>query len=233
MRIFHEMTLDRAGALESNARVGPVGTDRRFCERQHSGVTRPPQAEGAFGRVSKIAGLMRCVGGVLILAALGVSGQRCTAGGSVPSATNRVILTWGSLGPGTQYYVQTSTNLLVWTAATNTVTTNAVLTFTGDKSRTFRLWASNAPPQSATLAWNPGVPSTDVAGYFIYYGVSTRSYTNRLDAELGTNGTVSNLVAGTTYYFAATAYTTSGLESDFSDEVVWQRPLWLRIQRLP
>ena len=85
----------------------------------------------------------------------------------------------------------------------------------------------------ATLAWDPSAPSTDVAGYFIYYGVSTRSYTNRVDVGLGTNGVVSNLVAGTTYYFAMTAYTSSGLESDFSNEAVWQSPLRLKIQRSP
>jgi hypothetical protein len=170
---------------------------------------------------------------ILLLAVLGASGQWRAAAIVVPPATNQVVLTWGSLGPGTQYYVQTSTDLLTWTAATNTSAMNVSLALTGDKARTFRLWASNAPQQSVTLAWDPSVPSTDVAGYFIYYGESTRSYTNKVDIGLGTSAVVSNLVAGTTYYFVTTAYTASGLESDFSSEVVWQSPLRLEIQRSP
>lgn len=146
---------------------------------------------------------------------------------------DRVVLSWDSLVPGTQYYVQTSTNLLTWTAATNTTATNVSLTFTGGKARMFRLSASNAPPQSAMLAWDPSVPSTDVTGYSICYGVSTGSYTDIVDIGPGTNGVVSNLLAGTTYYFATTAHTSSGLESNYSNEAVWQCPLRLRIQRLP
>jgi hypothetical protein len=170
---------------------------------------------------------------ILVLAVLGASGQWGAAAIVVPPATNQVVLTWGSLGPGTQYYVQTSTDLLTWTAATNTAGTSISLALTGDKVRTFRLWASNAPLQSVTLAWNPSVPSTDVAGYFIYYGESTGSYTNKVDTGLVTSGVVSNLLAGTTYYFVTTAYTASGLESDYSSEVVWQSPLRLDIQQSP
>ena len=170
---------------------------------------------------------------LVLLAVLGASGQWRAAAFVVPPATNRVVFTWGSLGQGTQYYVQTSTDLLTWTATTNTAATNVSLTLTGDKARTFRLWASNATPQSATLAWDPSAPSAKVAGYFIYYGVSPGSYTKVVDVGLGTNGVVSNLMAGTTYYFATTAYTTSGLQSALSNVAVWQSPLLLTIQRSP
>jgi hypothetical protein len=46
---------------------------------------------------------------------------------------------------------------------------------------------------------------------------------------------ISNLVTGTTYYFAVTSHSSDGLESDFSTEVVWQAQslLGVRIQRLP
>lgn len=171
--------------------------------------------------------------GVFLLAVLGASGQWRAVADSVPTITNRVALTWDSLGAGTRYYIQTSTNLLTWTAATNTTATNVSLTFTGDKARMFRLSASNAPPQSVTLAWDPSVPSTNVAGYFLYYGGAIGSYTNRFDVGLPTSGVVSNLVAGTTYYFAVTAHDSSGLESGYSNEAAWQCPLRLRIQRMP
>ena len=173
------------------------------------------------------------MGGVFLLAALGVSGPWRAAATVTPPASDQVALTWGSLGPGTRYYVQSSTNLLTWTATTNTTATNVSLTFIGDTARMFRLSASNAPPQSAISAWDASVPSTEVAGYFLYYGGATGSYRNRFDVGLTTNGTLSDLAAGTTYYFAATAYTSSGLESDFSNEAVWRCPLRLKIRRLP
>jgi hypothetical protein len=125
--------------------------------------------------------------------------------------------------------------LLTWTAATNTTATSVSLAFTAGQARMFRLSVSDAPPPSVTLVWDSGVPATDIAGYAIYYGVASRSYTNVVDVGLATTGVVSNLVAGTTYYFAVTSRSSSGLESDFSTEVVWQSqnaPL-LNIQRLP
>jgi hypothetical protein len=171
---------------------------------------------------------------ILLLAALAASGQRRAAAIVVPPpATNRVVLNWGSLGPGTRYYVQTSTNLLTWTAATNTTATNVSLTFIGDKARMFRLSVSNAPPQSATLAWDPSPGTNVIANYNVYYGVASATYTNVAAASTNTTVSISNLVAGTTYYFAATAVDTSGLESDYSTELSALITVRLKIQRLP
>jgi hypothetical protein len=71
---------------------------------------------------------------------------------------------------------------------------------------------------SITLAWDPSADPS-VVGYKVYYGVGTRNYTNSLSAGSATTLTVSNLVISTTYYFAATAYDTNGIESDYSTEV--------------
>lgn len=172
---------------------------------------------------------------LLLLAALGTSGQWRAVAVVVPPATNQVALTWGSLGPGTRYYVQTSTNLVTWTAATNTTATNVSLTLTRDAARMFRLSASNAPPQSVTLAWDPS-PGTDViTNYNLYYGVASAAYTNVVSLGTNTSVSISNLVDGATYYFAATAVDTNGLESDYSTEVSTPVTvqLQLRIQRLP
>ena len=76
----------------------------------------------------------------------------------------------------------------------------------------------------ATFSWLPN-SETNLAGYKIYYGISSRNYTNVIDIGLPdpTNGriqaTVDNLTAGETYYFAATAYDSNGLESDYSAEI--------------
>jgi hypothetical protein len=60
-----------------------------------------------------------------------------------------------------------------------------------------------------------------VAGYRVYQGVGVRSYTNFVSVAGPdvTIVTISNLVRGVTYHFAATCYTTNGLESDYSAEV--------------
>jgi len=70
---------------------------------------------------------------------------------------------------------------------------------------------------SITLAWDPS-PDPAVVGYKVYWGVASRNYTNSLSAGSATTLTVSNLVIGTPYYFAATAYDTNGIESDYSVE---------------
>src|SRR6478752_5370330 len=57
---------------------------------------------------------------------------------------------------------------------------------------------------SVSLAWDPSTDQT-VVGYKLYYGPTTRAYTNSIDVGDSTSGTVSNLVAGATYFFAATA----------------------------
>lgn len=69
-----------------------------------------------------------------------------------------------------------------------------------------------------TLAWDATTES-NVAGFKVYAGTNSGVYTSFADAGAQTTLTISNLVAGVTYYFAATAYNTAGLESDFSEEI--------------
>ena len=79
------------------------------------------------------------------------------------------------------------------------------------------------PGQSVTLAWTP---STDpnIAGCNLYYGVASRTYTNMVNPGNVTSVTISGLVEGTTYFFAATSYNTLGIESDWSTEVSYTVP---------
>ena len=72
--------------------------------------------------------------------------------------------------------------------------------------------------ESVTLAWDANSES-DLAGYRIYYGQSSQSRTNRIEVVNGTTATISNLSRGRTYSFVATAYNSSGLESEPSNEV--------------
>jgi sulfur relay (sulfurtransferase) complex TusBCD TusD component (DsrE family) len=73
---------------------------------------------------------------------------------------------------------------------------------------------------NVTLAWNSST-GTNIAGYKIYYGAASGTYTNTVDVGNVTNATISSLISGTTYYFAATAYDTFALESDYSTEAIF------------
>ena len=81
-----------------------------------------------------------------------------------------------------------------------------------------------AGTSNVTLQWDApttnvdGTPLTDLAGYKVYYGNESGNYTNNIDVNNITTYEITNLADGT-YYFAVTAYDTSGNESDYSNEV--------------
>ena len=66
----------------------------------------------------------------------------------------------------------------------------------------------------------------DVMGSNIYYGVACGVYNNKISVvgSTSTNATVTGLVQGTTYYFAATAVDALGVESPFSNETTYSVP---------
>ena len=68
------------------------------------------------------------------------------------------------------------------------------------------------------LAWDANGES-DLAGYKIYYGTSSKSYSGSVDVGNVTSYTLTGLTQGQTYYVAVTAYNTSGSESSYSGEV--------------
>src|SRR2546426_5809029 len=68
-----------------------------------------------------------------------------------------------------------------------------------------------------TLAWDPNT-EPDLAGYKLYYGTSSGSYQFSVDVGNLTSYTLSGLLEGRIYYFAATAYNSSLDESGFSNE---------------
>lgn len=91
----------------------------------------------------------------------------------------------------------------------------------------FSVTVSQAALGSVTLSWAAptqnadGSPLTDLAGYKIYYGKASENYDHeiRIDNPGTTTYTVENLVPGT-YYFAATSFNASGVESAYSGEAV-------------
>jgi len=81
----------------------------------------------------------------------------------------------------------------------------------------FGLLTGSILAADVTLAWDP-VTSSGLTGYKLYYGSSSRSYSNSLNVGNATTYTVSGLSTGTTY-FCVTATYSSGVESSYSNEV--------------
>ena len=70
------------------------------------------------------------------------------------------------------------------------------------------------------LEWDR-VNDNSVAGYRVYYGTASRSYTSSVDAGAEAATVVHGLQDGGRYYFAAVAYNQARQESPYSDEVTW------------
>src|SRR4026209_576177 len=75
----------------------------------------------------------------------------------------------------------------------------------------------------ATLVWDPNAES-NVAGYKLYSGTASRQYSSVVDVGNTTQYRLTNVVEGTSYFFALTAYSTAGLESGLSAEVSYTPP---------
>jgi hypothetical protein len=69
-----------------------------------------------------------------------------------------------------------------------------------------------------TLEWDAVIHPL-LEGYVVYYGTYSGDYDVSLDVGNYTSCTISDLDENEIYYFAVTAYSTEGEESDFSNEV--------------
>ncbi|MFO1512654.1 MAG: Ig-like domain-containing protein [Verrucomicrobiota bacterium] len=88
---------------------------------------------------------------------------------------------------------------------------------------TFLTQISSFAAGSVTLAWDAS-PDASAVGYRIYYGPASGAYTNSATVGNVTTAVLTNLVNGSTYYFAATAYNSVGEESPFSNETSYSVP---------
>lgn len=79
-----------------------------------------------------------------------------------------------------------------------------------------------APGLSVPLAWDASI--TPNVTYSIHWGGSSGNYTNKSDVGEAFEYRITGLEPGATYYVAATATDTNGLESDFSNEVAYTVP---------
>lgn len=81
-------------------------------------------------------------------------------------------------------------------------------------------FASKALSAEVTLTWDPN-SEPNLAGHKVYYGFEPGKYVYTVDVGDSTTYRIPNLDEDRPIYFAATAYDTSGNESDYSKEVVF------------
>ena len=86
------------------------------------------------------------------------------------------------------------------------------------------IFAAQSWASQVTLAWDTNTES-DIAGYILYYGTSSRNYSFSVDVKNSTQYTLNNLTEGQTYYFAASAYDTSNNKSSYSSELIYRIPV--------
>jgi hypothetical protein len=70
----------------------------------------------------------------------------------------------------------------------------------------------------APTTYSDGTPLGDLAGYRVHIGNSSCSYRQTIDVGKVTSYQTNNLADGAAYYFAVTAYNSSGTESAYSNE---------------
>jgi hypothetical protein len=91
----------------------------------------------------------------------------------------------------------------------------------------FTITVAAAPTRSVTLSWTAPVSNTDgsaltdLSGYTVHYGKSSRGYQTSLRLTgAATNSVVIEGLAAGTWYFSIKSVNVTGVESDYSGEVV-------------
>jgi len=164
-----------------------------------------------------------------------VAGAKYSFQPTVSPATAAVTFTisqkpaWASFNSSTGALSGTPAASNVGTAANITITASngSSAASVGPFSVVVVAAPAGSPPSatgSATLTWiaptlnSDGTALTNLAGYHIHYGTNASDLTQVIDlaGAAATTYVVSNLAPGT-YYFAVTAYSSTGAESTESD----------------
>ena len=148
------------------------------------------------------------------------------------SGSNGKTLTFSVANAAPWMTFNTSTGMLTGSPTASDVGTysNVVISVSdGQQSAsaapfTIQVVAAASASGTADVSWTPpttntdGSTLTDLAGYNIYYGTSPNALTQEVQVStIGvTNYVISGLTSGT-WYFAVTAYTSTGTESSLSN----------------
>ena len=143
-------------------------------------------------------------------------------------ATNIIVLSWAANTNATYYEVWSTTSLMKPMTLLTNVGKNTNVSFAYPVTapgRFFTVRACRVNTGLVVLEWDKS-PDTfyTITSYRVFWGVLSKSYTNTVDRGTNLTCIMSNLMAGNTYYAAATALDISGLESDYSNEVSFFTP---------
>jgi hypothetical protein len=153
------------------------------------------------------------------------TGTPVTLAASVPAGTGNVTCAWYlngvSKAVGASYTLNSATSPLAPGSYRVDV---AVFTADGLRAGSATTNITVDPPlDPVNLAWNTNT-ETDLAGYKLYMGTTSGVYGTPTALGLVTTTTVGSLLSGQTYYFALTAYNTTGQESAKTTEIVYTAP---------
>jgi hypothetical protein len=122
---------------------------------------------------------------------------------------------------GTLYGTPTSANVGTFS--------NIVISVTDGKATTklapFSITVSSGATKSVTLNWakpttnEDGSQLTDLAGYTVYYGTQSRTYSKSVRLGAATTSVVLEGLTTGRWYFSIRSRNTSGVTSDYSGEV--------------
>jgi hypothetical protein len=75
--------------------------------------------------------------------------------------------------------------------------------------------------QNVSLSWQPST-DTNVTGYYLYYGTNSSNYSAKINVGSNNMATITGLTGrSVNYYFAATSYNSSGMESLPSNQALF------------
>lgn len=145
-------------------------------------------------------------------------GESMTVEASVPADTGNVVYVWymngESKATGSSYTTLIDLSAGIYRLDVTVFTSDGIRA--GSATHTFSVMEL----AEVTLEWDPNT-EPDLAGYKLYWGFSSGDYEFSADVGNQTSYTITGLIPGVTYYIAVTAYNTTGLESDYSNEVVY------------
>ena len=123
----------------------------------------------------------------------------------VPPPTNTnptLVILWSPLPEIDHYQIRTTSDYYYWYDYTNTAT-NVIVVPNDEKRKLYTVTAWSTTNVAIAVSWDKNPPN-EPQDYYIYFGLSSWHYTNRVFVH-GLNRIVMNLRVGATYYVNATS----------------------------